>query len=212
MMRSRGCDSKNRSIASFPTGMITFGRMIAISLSRASVVPSDSPMRFARRRPLPGTGPYRIASFDPRRFRSRHLIVIHRRDVCRVTLPANGEASHRSYGTELIVMDGGKSTGEDCEAFSHHGYNGSSGGLASIGSDTGLRPRPAWEPWTGALHVAAGSHAGTTAPAIGDSRAIHRGDLLLIPAEPVAAASRARFAVTPPWLKEVWSRPESMGT
>ena len=97
-------------------------------------------------------------------------------------------------------------------ASSHHGYNGSSGGLASIGSDTGLRPRPAWEPWTGALHVAAGSHAGTTAPAIGDSRAIHRGDLLLIPAEPVAVASRARFAVTPPWLKEVWSRPEAMGS
>lgn len=64
-----------------------------------------------------------IASFDPRRFTSRHLIVVHRRDACRVTLPSNGEASHRSYGTELIVMDGGKSTGEDCEAFSHHGYN-----------------------------------------------------------------------------------------
>ncbi|CAN5670808.1 hypothetical protein BH10PSE6_BH10PSE6_55410 [soil metagenome] len=65
-----------------------------------------------------------ISSFDPRRFRSRHLIVVHRLDACRVTRPSNGEASHRSYGTELIVMDGGKSTGEDCEAFAYHGYNG----------------------------------------------------------------------------------------
>lgn len=97
-------------------------------------------------------------------------------------------------------------------ASSHHGYNGARGGLASVGSDTGLSPRSAWEPWSGALHVAAGSHAGTTAPAVGDSRAIRAGDLMLIPAEPVAADSRARFEVTPPWLKEVWRHPESTGT
>ena len=28
------------------------------------------------------------------------------------------------YGTELIEMEGGKSTGDDCEAFAYHGYNG----------------------------------------------------------------------------------------
>src|SRR5690349_6806747 len=65
-----------------------------------------------------------IASFDTRNFRSRHLIVLHRGDPCRVTQPANGEAAHRKYGTELIEVDGGKSTGPDCEAFSHNGYNG----------------------------------------------------------------------------------------
>jgi hypothetical protein len=65
-----------------------------------------------------------IAGFDTRNFRSRHLIVVHRADPCRVTQPTNGEAAHRKYGTELIEMDGGKSTGPDCEAFSHHGYNG----------------------------------------------------------------------------------------
>ncbi len=97
-------------------------------------------------------------------------------------------------------------------ASSHHGYNGSRGGLGSIGSDTGLRPRSAWEPWSGALHVAAGSHAGTTAPTLGDSRAIHGGDLVLVPAEPLARTSAARFDVTPPWRKEVWRRPEAMGT
>jgi len=47
-----------------------------LTLPLASVVPADSPMRFARR-PLPGTGPYRIASFDPPRggrlVRNRHF-------------------------------------------------------------------------------------------------------------------------------------------
>jgi hypothetical protein len=65
-----------------------------------------------------------IARFDPRRFESRHLIVLHRKDICRVTRASNGEASHRSYGTELIAMEGGTAAGEDCEASSHHGYNG----------------------------------------------------------------------------------------
>ena len=97
-------------------------------------------------------------------------------------------------------------------ASSHHGYNGAHGGLGSAASDTGLGPRPAWEPWSGALHVASGSHAGTTAPAIGDSRAIRAGDLVLIPAEPVAGSDGTEFQVSPPWRKEVWRRPESMGT
>jgi len=65
-----------------------------------------------------------ISGFDTRPFRSRHLIVLHKGDVCRVTLPTAGEAAHRKFGTELIEMDGGKATGPDCEAFSHHGYNG----------------------------------------------------------------------------------------
>ena len=65
-----------------------------------------------------------ISGFDTRPYKSRHLIVLHKGDVCRVTLPTAGEAAHRKFGTELIEMDGGKATGPDCEAFSHHGYNG----------------------------------------------------------------------------------------
>lgn len=65
-----------------------------------------------------------IATFDPRRFKSRHLLVSHRRDTCRVTLFSSSEAAHRAFGTELIVMEGGKSTAEDCDSRSHHGYNG----------------------------------------------------------------------------------------
>lgn len=65
-----------------------------------------------------------IASLDPRRYRSRHLIVYHRNDACRATQPSASVASGRSYGTETIEMQGGTSVGEDCEARSHHGYNG----------------------------------------------------------------------------------------
>ena len=65
-----------------------------------------------------------IAGFDPRRLKSRNLIVYHDQDACRVTSPTNGQASHDKYGTELIVVTGGKSTGDECEAFAHHGYNG----------------------------------------------------------------------------------------
>jgi hypothetical protein len=65
-----------------------------------------------------------IAGFDPRGLKSRHLIVLHTMDACRLTSPSSGAASHQKYGTELIEMSGGISTGNDCEAAAHHGYNG----------------------------------------------------------------------------------------
>jgi hypothetical protein len=65
-----------------------------------------------------------IASFDPRGLKSRQLIVLHKQDACRVTSPSAGVSSHNKYGTELIEMEGGKSTGDDCEAYAHHGYYG----------------------------------------------------------------------------------------
>lgn len=65
-----------------------------------------------------------ISGFDPRGAKSRNLIVLHKKDACKVTNPSAGIASHNRYGTDLIEMDGGKSTGDDCEAYAHHGYNG----------------------------------------------------------------------------------------
>lgn len=65
-----------------------------------------------------------IAGFDPRGLKSRNLIVLHKLDACRVTSPSAGMASHNKFGTELIEMEGGKSTGDDCEAYAHHGYYG----------------------------------------------------------------------------------------
>jgi len=65
-----------------------------------------------------------IASFDLRGLKSRNLIVLHVNDACRVTSPSAGMASNRKFGTELIEMSGGTSTGDDCEAYAYHGYNG----------------------------------------------------------------------------------------
>ena len=64
-----------------------------------------------------------IATFDTRKFKSRHLVVYHAMDACRVTKPSSS-ASARSKGTETIEMTGGTSVGDDCEARAHHGYNG----------------------------------------------------------------------------------------
>ena len=36
--------------------------------------------------------------------------------------------------------------------------------------------------------------------------------LHLVPLEPIAADDRTAFAITPPWLKEVWRDPEAEGT
>ncbi|MDQ3102458.1 MAG: hypothetical protein M3Q53_01290 [Actinomycetota bacterium] len=98
-------------------------------------------------------------------------------------------------------------------ASSHHGYNGRGGGIASIGSDLGKTPSTGWDAILGQLHVAAGSHAGMSQSQEGDSRRIEPANLRLIPLEPVAAAGNTPpFAVTPPWMKAVWSDPEAMGT
>ena len=65
-----------------------------------------------------------ISGFDTRGLKSRQLVVLHKKDACKVTSPSAGIANHNKYGTDLIEMDGGKSTGDDCEAFAYHGYNG----------------------------------------------------------------------------------------
>ena len=65
-----------------------------------------------------------ISGFDTRGLKSRQLVVLHKKDACKVTSPSAGISNHNKYGTDLIEMDGGKSTGDDCEAYAHHGYNG----------------------------------------------------------------------------------------
>ena len=65
-----------------------------------------------------------IASLDPRSLKSRHLIVVHKEDVCPATNPSNGMASSRKYGTPLIVMEGGRSVGHECGPVAHHGFYG----------------------------------------------------------------------------------------
>jgi hypothetical protein len=65
-----------------------------------------------------------ITNFDARGLKSRHLIVVHKEDVCPGVNPSSGMASNRKYGTPLLVMEGGKSVGNECGPVAHHGFYG----------------------------------------------------------------------------------------
>jgi hypothetical protein len=65
-----------------------------------------------------------IARFDTRKFKSRHLMVHHKNDPCHLTTYASTQSNHERYKTPLITMEGGSSTGDSCQAFSYHGFNG----------------------------------------------------------------------------------------
>jgi hypothetical protein len=108
-------------------------------------------------------------------------------------------------------------------ASSHNGYNAGLS-IRNWGSDAaigplkgaaeflGARPDNGWGPETHLLLVSGGSHAGNTLGLadIGHytpGRRVH-----LVPLEDVAASSAAHFAISPPWLKDVWLDPEAEGT
>jgi hypothetical protein len=65
-----------------------------------------------------------IARFDTRKFKSRHLMVHHKNDPCHLTTYASTQSNHERYKTPLITMEGGSSTGDECQAFSFHGFYG----------------------------------------------------------------------------------------
>lgn len=137
---------------------------------------------------------------------------------------AEVEGFHRDdwEGTQFRINSDGS---VDQRAGSHHGYNyeqgkrnwGSDAGWEVVkdASETaGLRPEGGWGPATGYLLVSGGSHAGNVK---GDLSQVgsqtRRGDIRLIPLEPLAAAGRdPGFAITPPWVKDAWTDPEAEGT
>ncbi len=65
-----------------------------------------------------------IRGLDAKKFANRHLIVHHEKDACPSTSYDAAREAHARYGTEFIAMEGGISTGDRCEAFSHHGFSG----------------------------------------------------------------------------------------
>ncbi|HET7417055.1 MAG TPA: hypothetical protein VFJ61_05485 [Solirubrobacterales bacterium] len=96
-------------------------------------------------------------------------------------------------------------------ASSHHGFNYARG-KGNWASDTGVLPHDGWGPETRLLFVSGGSHAGA-AVEFSEVERVTPGDRVhLIPLEPIAASSTARFAISPPWLKQVWFDPEATGT
>jgi hypothetical protein len=111
----------------------------------------------------------------------------------------------------------------DERASSHGGYNydlgpanwGSDAGIGPLNDAAeavGLRPHNGWGPETGILLVSGGSHAGNADGIPGIERMTPRDQVHLIPLEPIAETSEARFAIDPPWRKKVWRDPEAQGT
>lgn len=112
----------------------------------------------------------------------------------------------------------------DQRASSHEGYNQRPGPIGGWASDAGidsvkeatealgLRAGNGWGPETHLLIVSGGSHAGNTAGIPHIERLTPRNRVHLIPLEPIAAASDARFAINSPWQKKVWRDPEAPGT
>jgi hypothetical protein len=112
--------------------------------------------------------------------------------------------------------------GVDARASSHHGY--------VYDLDGGWRPRvrsrrdgsvsvkppwpkQGWGPETRTVYVSGGSHAGNARAIRAVARTTPRDKLRLIPLEPIVARRPGeRFAVAPPWLKDVYTDPEAEGT
>lgn len=61
------------------------------------------------------------------------LIIHHRQDTCRVTLPESAAAFQQWTGgkARLLWIDGGSSTGNPCQARAHHGFIGREGQVVS---------------------------------------------------------------------------------
>ena len=66
-----------------------------------------------------------------------------------------------------------------------------------------------WSASAGWYRVSGGSHAGHVVDAPGGERVTRASNLALVPLERLGSTGRYSFAVTPPWLKDVYTLPES---
>jgi hypothetical protein len=124
-------------------------------------------------------------------------------------------------GVQIRIRPDG---GVDQRASSHHGFNQRPGPVGGWASDAGvesvkvateavgLRRDNGWGPETRLLIVSGGSHAGNTAGIPHIERLTPRHRVHLIPLEPIAATTTARFAISPPWRKHAWRDPEAEST
>lgn len=138
-------------------------------------------------------------------------------------VPVAGEKGYHRDDWESVQLRFRPDGSVDQRASSHHGYNYARG-VGNWGSDAGIDPMEdmaetlgarhgnGWGPETHYLFVSGGSHAGNSfdLPAIARYTPSHR--IHLIPLESITASSSTLFAVSPPWLKQVWLDPEAEGT
>jgi len=139
-------------------------------------------------------------------------------------IPVLGDAGYHPDDWEGVQIRIRPDGSVDERASSHEGYNQRPGPVGGWASDAGvdsvkdatealsLRAENGWGPETHILIVSGGSHAGNTAGIPHIERLTPRNHVQLIPLEPIAASSDARFAINPPWQKEVWRDPEAAGT
>lgn len=139
-------------------------------------------------------------------------------------VPVLGEAGYHPDDWEGVQIRVRPDGSVDERASSHNGYNQRPGPIAGWASDAGidsvkhatealgLRAENGWGPETRLLIVSGGSHAGNTAGIPHIERLTPGSRIHLIPLEPIAATSNARFAVKPPWQKHAWRDPEAEGT
>lgn len=125
--------------------------------------------------------------------------------------PVAGEKGYHADDWESVQLRFNPDGSIDQRASSHHGFNYL---LADTNwtSDAGIVSRSGWGPATHYLFVSGGSHAGNAAgfADLGHftpGRRVH-----LVPLESIAVTSAARFAISPPWSKQVWLDPEAEGT
>jgi len=136
-------------------------------------------------------------------------------------VPIAGAAGHHRDDWEGVMIRIRPDGGVDQRASSHDGFNqrpGPVGGWASdlgvasvrgVEEAIGLRADNGWGPETRLLIVSGGSHAGNTAGIPHIERLTPGNRVHLVPLEPIAATTNARFAISPPWRKRAWRDPET---
>jgi hypothetical protein len=126
-------------------------------------------------------------------------------------VPVVGKKGYHADDWESVQLRFRPDGTVDQRASSHHGYNYRLS-HRNWASDTGLLPHPGWGPETHLLLVSGGSHAGNALGFAEADRFTLGSRVHLVPFEPIAATSAARFAISAPWLKKVWFDPEAVGT
>jgi hypothetical protein len=139
------------------------------------------------------------------------------------SVPGIGPAGYHRDDWESVQFRIRPDGSVDERASSHGGYNhgqevvnwGSDAGIGALNAAfeaVGLRPHNGWGPETHILLVSGGSHAGNVDGVPRIERLTPRNRVHLIPLEPIATTSTARFTIKPPWRKQVWRDPEAEGT
>lgn len=139
-------------------------------------------------------------------------------------VPVLGDAGYHRDDWEGVMIRIRSDGSVDQRATSHNGFNQRPGPVGGWASDAGvgpvkraeelvgLRAENGWGPETHLLLVSGGSHAGNTAGIPRIERITLRGDVHLIPLEPIAISAKAHFVISPPWHKRAWYDPEAERT